>query len=36
MKNKISIIIFILIILIISIAKQVLVYDMPIAANVAL
>lgn len=36
MKNKIYIIIFILAILVVSILKQVLVNDMPIAANVAL
>lgn len=36
MKNKICIIVFILAILLVSILKQVLVNDMPIAANVAL
>lgn len=36
MKNKVYIVIFILAILIVSILKQVLVNDMPIAANVAL
>ena len=36
MKNKICIIIFVLAILMVSILKQVLVNDMPIAANVAL
>lgn len=36
MKNKICIIVFILAILMVSILKQVLVNDMPIAANVAL
>ena len=36
MKNKICIIVFIVAILVVSILKQVLVNDMPIAANVAL
>lgn len=36
MKNKICIVIFIIAILLVSILKQVLVNDMPIAANVAL